>query len=716
MRMKFKSLVLPVVLALGGCTYFTEAPEAAQEESGTLRIYAGLPQEEPQTKLTYHETLVSGRTALKTLWSEDDMLVATPTPSNEDNSYVFTLVEGKGTTRGTFECRNLPNGYLPENFTSNGWTIYFPGSKIQGEGDYLNFTYEGQVQEGNGSMTHLKDFHSIRLLCTDGSKTTFKDSYIDFYGEGVEESSCMKFDLSGLPSTIPSSITLSYSAPSGYESTCFSTHNRLDSWWTGSYSVNMEQTSKLSLSLKDFDQTTSVTAYMMMSNYPAKLKSGGTLKVTVTAEDGTRYVCEKPLAKDVTLNGGRLHTITCTTWKEISYSGLDGFDDPVNGVTVLQEATIGNGTDIIIMGDGFAADKVKDGTYAAIMTKAYNDFFSVEPYRSLKPYFNVYYINAVSADNHDAEPYFDAYGNQNGAVNGSASTVFETEFSPGSTNITGDDNTALEYAAQAIKSKGGKNGTPCTDALEVAKRVATSLMMVMCNVNCHAGTCALVWTIFDDYCQSYSVAYTALGNSEEEGRWTTIHEAGGHGFGKLGDEYSSLFITGFGTGEWTNLKNRHNYGLYRNINEYWGPEEREDGWTFTRDDTTTGNVYWKELFNGYGYEASEGLGIYRGAYTYTNLFCRPTENSIMRNQYASDGKYFNAISRWAIWYRLMRLTGSTSARNFKASLDEFIAFDKTITINTPTETRSFAEDDGKMPLAAPVLIQGEWINGRLTTR
>ena len=135
MRMKFKSLVLPVVLALGGCTYFTEAPEATQEESCTLRIYAGLPDEEPQTKLTYYETLVSGRTALKTLWSNDDKLVATPTPSNEDNSYVFSLTEGAGKSRGTFECKTLPNGYLPENFTSNAWTIYFPGSKIQGEED-----------------------------------------------------------------------------------------------------------------------------------------------------------------------------------------------------------------------------------------------------------------------------------------------------------------------------------------------------------------------------------------------------------------------------------------------------------------------------------------------------------------------------------------------------------------------------------------------------
>lgn len=141
----------------------------------------------------------------------------------------------------------------------------------------------------------------------------------------------------------------------------------------------------------------------------------------------------------------------------------------------------------------------EDGTYAEIMTKAYDDFFSVEPYRSLKDYFNVYYINADSKDNHDAEPYFGVGGAQNGAVNGSATTVFNTGFTPGTTSITGDDSMALEYAMQAIRTKGGKNGTACTDENEVSYRANRALMIVMVNVQCHAGTCSLVWTTGSDY-------------------------------------------------------------------------------------------------------------------------------------------------------------------------------------------------------------------------
>ena len=539
---------------------------------------------------------------------------------------------------------------------------------------------------------------------------------IDLSGEDLEESSCMKFNLKGLPAAVPAEIELSYSAPTGGTSSCFSIHNRLDSWWTGNHSSNNTTSSKIKLTLEDFTATSDITAYMMMSNYPVNLQNGGTLRVTVRMEDGRYYYCDKALSKNTTLHGGRLHTITCTSWTEKQVSNIDGFDNPEDGVQVLQEATVGNGTDIIIMGDGFAADQFgKGGNYEKVMLKAYEDFFSIEPYRSLKHYFNVYYINAVSDENHDAEPYFDSWGAQNGAVNGSASTVFSTQFTPGATTITGDNTAALEYAMQALRAKGWKGGTECIDEQEVSVRANQSLMMVMTNVHCHAGTCNMVWTYGSDYGNAYSIAYTALGNNDDEQcRWTTIHEAGGHGFGKLADEYGGYRYTSFNTSIWYNLRNNHSYGVSRNINEHW-TEEEAAGWNgFDWPYTTSSNVYWSELLNeDLGYVTSESLGIYKGANTLEHMFCRATPNSIMRNQFADDGRFFNAISRWAIWYRLMKLTGSTSAPDFKSSLDEFLAFDRTITVDTDARTRSISHDPGMLPLAPPVQIEGRWEDGRL---
>ena len=88
----------------------------------------------------------------------------------------------------------------------------------------------------------------------------------------------------------------------------------------------------------------------------------------------------------------------------------------------------------------------------------------------------------------------------------------------------------------------------------------------------------------------------------------------------------------------------------------------------------------------------------------------------MRSQFDANGQSFNAISRWAIWYRLMRLTGGTTATQFKESLDEFVAWDSTIDGWIPTTTysiRKSAEDNGLLPLAPPVLIECRLENGRL---
>lgn len=692
-------------LVLSGCTEEKPAALPESDEEVTWRITASLDDSEPATRLDYFE---SGK-ALKAYWSSEDQIVANAQPSSSYYVYTFSLKEGEGTSTGVFECTSRTSDYLPENLITNAWTIYFPGSKIRCEKDYLDFSYTNQVQKGNGSLEHLQDYHTIRLMCTDGTNATecvFDNAFIDFSGDGHTESSCMKFNLSGLPSITPTEVALEYSAPAGGYSSCFYLYNVINEFW-GSTQPNYSTSNKISIRLEDFEPCSEATVYMMMSNRPVYLQAGGTLTIHVKSKEGKLYSCSKTLKSDAILEGGRLHKISGSSWTESVVENIDGFDNPEEGIVVLQEATKGDGTDIIIMGDGF--DKTHFGSagdYDKIMRKAYNDFFSVEPYTSLKEYFNVYYINAVSSEDHDAEP----SQSLNGATQGDASTIFSTQFTPNTTSITGDDNATRTYAAQAIRKKGGKNGSECTDEDEISSRVNSSLIMVMVNVKCHAGTCSISYNFATDYCAVSSVAYTALSTSEEMRRWTLIHEAGGHGFGKLSDEYGDNRITSFSTTEWDYLIRQHNSGIYRNINEHWTADEKADGWNNDFRDTYTdeSNVYWSDLLDAsYGYTDSEGLGIYRGGKTYSNLFCRPTNNSVMRNQFDTDGHYFNAISRWAIWYRLMRLTNSTDAQSFKESLNDFIAFDKKLTIEKNSALTKSCDTEGLLPLATPVLIYEE---------
>lgn len=690
-------------LVLSGC--IEEKPAALPEsnEEVTWRITASLDDSEPDTRLDYFE---SGK-ALKAYWSSEDQIVANAQPSSSHYVYTFSLIEGEGTSTGVFECTSRTYDYPPEYLITNAWTIYFPGSKIRCEKDYLDFSYTNQVQKGNGSLEHLQDYHTIRLMCTDVTdepECVFDNRFIDFSGDGHTESSCMKFNLSGLPSITPTEVALEYSAPAGGYSSCFYLYNVINEFW-GSTQPNYSTSNKISIRLEDFEPCSEATVYMMMSNRPVYLQAGGTLTIHVKSKEGKLYSCSKTLKSDAILEGGRLHKISGSSWTESVVENIDGFDNPEEGIVVLQEATKGDGTDIIIMGDGF--DKTHFGSagdYDKIMRKAYNDFFSVEPYTSLKEYFNVYYINAVSSEDHDAKPL------QNGATQGDASTIFSTQFTPNTTSITGDDNATRTYAAQAIRKKGGKNGSECTDEDEISSRVNSSLIMVMVNVECHAGTCSISYNFATDYCAVSSVAYTALSTSDEMRRWTLIHEAGGHGFGKLSDEYGDNFINSFSTTEWDYLIRQHNSGIYRNINEHWTADEKKDGWDNDFRDTYTdeSNVYWSDLLDAsYGYTDSEGLGIYRGGKTYSNLFCRPTNNSVMRNQFDTDGHYFNAISRWAIWYRLMRLTNSTTAQSFKESLDDFIAFDNKLTIEKNSALTKSCDTEGLLPLATPVLIYEE---------
>lgn len=521
-------VILCISFAISGCIEEKYIPETTENEEIILRITASLSGDDSETRLGYYE---DGK-AIKTLWEYGDILTANPSPGSNKNAYTFTLSDGAGTATGVFECKTTPNGYLPHNYHSNAWTIYYPGNMIKDEADYLAFSYNGQVQTGDNSLEHLEKYHSIRLVCTDiETSTGFYNTFIDFSGEQANESSCLKLCLSGLPQMTPAELSIEYSAPSGKNSYCFHTYNYLTTWWSGAGNPNSETSNKMTLKLEGFSPCTSLTAYMMLSNYPVDLHAGGTLRISVKSDEGKKYICEKTLRSDATLEGGKLHKISGAGWKETEIGTIDGFDNPEEGIVVLQEATEGQGTDIVIMGDGFSKSHFENGNYEKIMKKAYNDFFSIEPYASLKEYFNVYYINAVSEEDHDAVP-----TGLNGAQQGDAKTVFNTEFKEGSTNITGNDNAVVAYAEQAIRVKGGKGGTECS-ANDVSSRANKALMIVMVNVECHAGTCDMVWTNGSDYGDGYSVAYTALHTDEEGRRWTMLHEAGGHGFGKLSDEY-----------------------------------------------------------------------------------------------------------------------------------------------------------------------------------
>ena len=194
----------------------------------------------------------------------------------------------------------------------------------------------------------------------------------------------------------------------------------------------------------------------------------------------------------------------------------------------------------------------------------------------------------------------------------------------------------------------------------------------------------------NDYGSGVSVAYFASGDVEEYTSKLVHHEAGGHGFAKLGDEYAY-----------------ENYGAisedsisgYKMLNGWYGWWKNVD---FTTDPAL---VKWSKFLEDERY-ANEGLGIFEGALTYWTGAYRPSWNSIMRD---NEGN-FNAPSREAIYYRIHKLA---YGQEWEYDYEKFVEYDA---INRNVATRSSEGQTGRanyveqpfQPTAPPVIINGSW--------
>ena len=113
------------------------------------------------------------------------------------------------------------------------------------------------------------------------------------------------------------------------------------------------------------------------------------------------------------------------------------------------------------------------------------------------------------------------------------------------------------------------------------------------------------------------------------------HELGGHGFAFLDDEYS-LYDKPHPNAQEA-YENAWQYGMLLNLDWRSDPEQ----------------VRWSRFLKDPRY-SEEGLGVFEGGGYYSKGVFRPTENSMMRMDYA-PGAVFNAPSREAIYRHIMRM-------------------------------------------------------------
>ena len=324
-------------------------------------------------------------------------------------------------------------------------------------------------------------------------------------------------------------------------------------------------------------------------------------------------------------------------------------------VSIIQKATKGRGIDIVIMGDAFSDRLIADGTYENTMKLAIDNFFSVEPYKSHRDFFNVYSVNAVSTN--------EEYG-----------FTFETALSGyfgTGTHVGGDDQKVFNYALKAINEE----------------QIDETLLIVIMNNTTYAGTCYMYSpNNYGDYGNGVSISYFPIGEDKAALEQVLHHEACGHGFAKLADEYAyeymgevpSDYVTGF-------QEQYSNWGWWKNVD-------------FTND---ASNVRWSKFLFDTRY-ANDGLGLYEGGLTYWTGVWRPTENSIMR--YNTGG--FNAPSREAIYYRIHKLA---YGEDWEYDYEKFVEYDAINRNSAASRSVGFKQ---MPPLHKPVIVNSSWKNAK----
>lgn len=289
----------------------------------------------------------------------------------------------------------------------------------------------------------------------------------------------------------------------------------------------------------------------------------------------------------------------------------------------LQKATKGNngGINIVLLGDGFNAKDIASGKYLNDIKQEVEYFFGIEPYKTYRDYFNVYTAIPLSTESGV------------GTVNTIRYNRFNTTFT-GGVGLKADYDEVFNYAL----------GAPTVNKSNLNQ----TLIIMVPNSTDYGGICQM----WEDgsaiaFCPQSTYGYPL------DTRGVIQHEAGGHGFGKLGDEYiyHNAFIDFCGCsccGHVLEFNAAKSLGWYDNL-ELTGKMH---------------SVGWSHLIFDDRY--SDIVDIYEGGYMHNRGVFRSEPNSCMNN----DIPYYSTISRESIVKRIKAYAGETY------SFEDFVKNDK----------------------------------------
>ena len=282
----------------------------------------------------------------------------------------------------------------------------------------------------------------------------------------------------------------------------------------------------------------------------------------------------------------------------------------------LLKHTKGNGVKIVFIGDGYDAEDIATRAYLNDVEEGMEYFFGIEPYKTYKEYFDVYIDFPMSYESGVCSN-----------VNIWRTTKFDTTYGAGNNGrlkVNFDD--MMSYVMNDVA------GTVVN-----AENVNKTLIISILNSDVYEGlTC--MW--------STGAAIAAVPHSRygypNDYRGLIQHEAGGHGFGKLADEYIY-----------------HRANIHRcpciccpHVDDFnWG---KSIGWY--RNVSLNGRhreVDWSHLIFDDRYQ--DIVDIYEGGFYHSEGVYRSELNSCMNN----NVPYYSTVSRQEMVERIMKYSGGT---------------------------------------------------------
>ena len=292
-----------------------------------------------------------------------------------------------------------------------------------------------------------------------------------------------------------------------------------------------------------------------------------------------------------------------------------------NEIICLQKATRGNrgGINLVFLGDGYDAKDISEGKYMKDMQDQVENFFGIEPYKSYRNYFNVYTAIALSPETGI------------GTVNTIRYAKFETTYT-GGVGLRCDYDAVFDYALQI--------------PTVTKENLKESLIIMVPNSTDYGGICQM-WE------DGSAIAFCPLSTYGYplDTRGVIQHEAGGHGFGKLGDEYIYHnefidFCQCTCCGHVDAINWAKSLGWYENLSLSGKMNE----------------VPWSQLI--FDEKYSDFVDIFEGGFMHNRGVYRSEQNSCMNN----DIPYYSTISRMAIVKRIKQYAGETfTYEDFKAN-------------------------------------------------